>query len=148
MKEQEIKILTASVKHSAEANSDAAAIQAAYSHIQRNGIVYACVVAITAEDGVWFYLERKLYTSLRHEVYARLNGVEYEDYLEMDDYAEARYQEPNEEALKSFFLKFRQDFMPLRGIVDHTIVQQPKAHPSSNAEYVGDLVVFSSPSKA
>jgi len=149
MKQETIKILTASVKQSAEANSDAVAIQAAYSHIQRNGIVYACVVAITAEDGVWFYLERKLYTSIRHEVYARLNSIEYQDYIEFDDYAEARYPEPGSEELKAFFQKFRQDFMPLKGIFDHTIpAQQPKAHPTSNAEYVGELVVFSSPSKA
>ncbi len=148
MKQEEIKILTATVRRTAEEITEAIAVQAGYSHLQLNGVVYACVVAITEENGVWFYLERKLYTSLRHEVYARLNEVDYQDYLEFDDFAEARYPEPTEEDLKDFFVKFRQDFMPLRGIVDHTVpAPQPLAN-ASNAELLGDIVVISSPAKA
>lgn len=144
MEVEKIKIMNATVIRSAESVSDTDVTHADYSHIQRNGIVYACVVAITPNDGVWFYLERKIFASLKHEVYARLNGVDYEDYLELEDYAEARYPEPEPEELKQFFLKYRQEFMPLRGIVDHTVPQAiPSANQVGNAHYVGDLIISS-----
>lgn len=123
-----------------------------YSHIEINGVLYRCLVAVSATGGVWIYPEKKFYTNLQHEVYARLNDVEYQEYLEMQDYAEARYPEPTAEDLCRFFLKFREEFMPLRSITAPAyplpnITQPAAAGFAPNAEPLGYLVAIPSPAK-
>ena len=117
-----------------------------YSHTRVNGIVVACLVAVCPENGTWVYISRNLYASLKHEVYARLNNVEYEDYLEGQDYHDARYPEPTQKDLKAFFTRFIGEFMPISNII--LPVQMPEgetaAEPSSNATPVG-YMVFAEP---
>lgn len=121
-----------------------------YAPIEINGIVHRCLVAVSSEGGVWIYPEKKLYTNLEHEVYARLNGVEYQEYLEMQDYAEARYPEPSREDLARFFARFRAEFMPLRSIITPALPLPNCSSPAGfipNAEPLGYLVAIPSPAK-
>lgn len=123
-----------------------------YSHITIDGIVLRCLVAVSDTGGVWIYPEKKFYTNLQHEIYARLNDVEYEEYLEMQDYADARYPEPTSEDLKMFFQKFRAEFLPLRSINTPALPLPNIAQPAvagfaSNAEPLGYFVDIPSPAK-
>lgn len=123
-----------------------------YSHITIDGIVHRCIVAVSATGGVWIYPEKKFYTNLQHEVYARLNDIEYEEYLEMQDYADARYPEPGAEDLKTFFQKFRAEFLPLRSINTPALPLPNIAQPAgagfaSNAEPLGYFFAIPSPAK-
>lgn len=115
----------------------------AATHIRVNGIVVAALVAVCPENGTWVYLSRNLYASLMHEIYARLNGTEYQDYLEAEDYGDARYPEPTQKDLKQFFAKFVGEFMPINNIV--LPVQKPEseaaAAPNANASPVGYMVI-------
>lgn len=115
----------------------------ASTHIRVNGIVVACLVAVCPENGTWVYISRNLYASLMHEVYARLNGVEYEDYLEGQDYHDARYPEPTQKDLKQFFFKFFGEFMPINNIVlpVHKSQSEVAASPNANASPVGYMVI-------
>jgi len=141
-REDETKVLDATVRLVNLDTTDLIeAKTVAFSHVEMKGRVVSCLVAVTKENGIWIYLSRQLYTSIQHEVYARLNNVEYEEYLEMQDYSDARYPEPNSEDLKAFFSQFKAEFMPLRSITDYTI---PNAAAfTTNAEPVGHVYICS-----
>lgn len=124
-----------------------------YSHIEIDGKIYRCLVAVSDQGGVWLYPEKKFYANLQHEVYARLNGVEYEEYLEMQDYADARFPEPSREDLALFFARFRAEFMPLRSIITPALPLPNISSPAvngflPNAEPLGYMVAIPSPPKS
>ena len=145
--EQIINTLEAVARPGIDAKDAVTADVVSYSHIEINGVVHACLIVIDADGGVWIYPEKKLYNNIRHEVYARLNEVEYQEYLEMDDYAEARYPEPTTADLQRFFAEFRSEFMPLRSITLPT--RKPAPSFASNAEVLGTVFACSpSPSKS
>ena len=123
----------------------AAPSMVAFSHTRVNGIVRACIVASCPENGIWIYLSNMLYSSIQHEVYARLSGVEYEEYLEMQDYADARYPEPSSQDLRTFFARFMGEFMPIEDIKapknpTATATALPDVAGRSNATPIGYVI--------